>query len=86
LQAELLTAAAGLVRVGGWMVYSTCSLEAEENQLQVETFLAANPAWSLDALPGAVPHEVLGERGMLSVLPQRLGVDGAFAARLRRNG
>lgn len=85
LQAELLRAAAETVRPGGLLVYSTCSLEPEENDEQVDAFLATRPEWSLEAPPtGVMPAEVL-DNGRLRVLPQRHGVDGAFAARLRRS-
>ena len=83
-QRALVRAAAGHVRVGGLLVYSTCSLEPEENDEQVERFLAEHPAWQLEPPPeGVVPAEVL-DAGRLRVLPQRHGTDGAFAARLRR--
>ncbi|HYJ78231.1 MAG TPA: 16S rRNA (cytosine(967)-C(5))-methyltransferase RsmB [Longimicrobiaceae bacterium] len=84
LQAELLRAAAPLVRPGGWLVYSTCSLEPEENEERVEAFLADHPEFAPDPAAGAVPAAVLDGSGRLQVLPQRQGVDGAFAARLRR--
>lgn len=81
LQWELLTAAAEVVRPGGLLVYATCSLEPEENEAQMERFLRAHPGWRVDAT--AIP-ELVDEAGFLRVLPQRFGVDGAFAARLRR--
>jgi len=72
------------VRPGGILVYSTCSLEPEENDEQVERFLDEHPDWRLDPPPeGAVPAAVL-DSGLLRVLPQRHGTDGAFAARFRR--
>jgi 16S rRNA (cytosine967-C5)-methyltransferase len=84
-QRELLAAAAGAVRPGGWLVYATCSLEPEENEAQVQTFLEGFPAFRRD--PGsAVPPELLTPAGDLLLLPQRHGTDGAFAARLRRVG
>jgi len=82
-QAQLLHAAAGAVRPGGWLVYATCSLEPEENENQVDTFLAAHPEFHRDPAPG-MPPDLLTPQGDLLVLPQRHGVDGAFAARLRR--
>jgi len=85
LQAELLDAAAALVKPGGLLVYSTCSLEREENEERVEDFLARHPQFSADPPAGVVPPEVLDAAGRLCVLPQRQGVDGAFAARLRRS-
>ena len=84
LQDELLSAAAPLVRPGGLLVYSTCSLEREENEVRIETFLAAHPEWTVEPPAGVVAPDLLDAAGFLSVLPQRQGVDGAFAARLRR--
>jgi len=84
LQKSILRGAARIVAPGGLLVYSTCSLEPEENDEQVDGFLAANPDFALEAPPdGAVPAEVL-DGAKLRVLPQRHGTDGAFAARLRR--
>jgi 16S rRNA (cytosine967-C5)-methyltransferase len=84
LQSSLIRAAATVVAPGGLLVYSTCSLEPEENEEQVESFLSENSNWHLEAPPaGTVPAEVL-DAGYLRVLPQLHGSDGAFAARLRR--
>jgi 16S rRNA (cytosine967-C5)-methyltransferase len=83
LQAELLTAAAALIPPGGLLVYSTCSLEPEENEHQVEAFLQAHSGFRLEPVEGVDPGAV-NAAGMLSVQPQAFGVDGAFAARLRR--
>jgi len=83
-QGSLLRSAATIVRPGGLLVYSTCSLEPEENDVIVDRFLAEHSEWRPAPPPvGVVPAAVLdGDR--LRVLPQRHGVDGAFAARLRR--
>lgn len=84
MQRTILRDASRLVRPGGLLVYSTCSLESEENDAQVEQFLREHDDFVLEPPPqGAVPQAVL-DAGRLRVLPQRHGVDGAFAARLRR--
>ncbi|HEX8716268.1 MAG TPA: 16S rRNA (cytosine(967)-C(5))-methyltransferase RsmB [Gemmatimonadaceae bacterium] len=84
LQRSILRASADLVRPGGLLIYSTCSLEPEENDGQLESFLAEHAAFRLEPpAAGTVPDAVL-DAGRLRVLPQRHGTDGAFAARLRR--
>jgi 16S rRNA (cytosine967-C5)-methyltransferase len=84
LQREILRAAADAVRPGGLLVYSTCSVETEENDGPVDAFLAERSDFVLEPPPeGSVPDAVL-DGGRLRVLPQQHGVDGAFAARLRR--
>jgi 16S rRNA (cytosine967-C5)-methyltransferase len=84
LQRDILAAASSCVKPGGLLIYSTCSLEQEENDAVVNEFLADDDAFVLEPPPaGVVPDSVL-DQGMLRVLPQDHGVDGAFAARLRR--
>ena len=83
-QRAILRSAANVVKPGGLLVYSTCSLETEENDAQVESFLAEHRDFTLEPPPaGAVPESVL-DAGRLRVLPHLHGTDGAFAARLRR--
>jgi 16S rRNA (cytosine967-C5)-methyltransferase len=84
LQADLLDGASRAVAPGGLLVYSTCSLEPEENQGQVNRFLARHPEFRRE--PGAaVPSPLLSPEGDLMILPQEHGMDGAYAARLRRS-
>jgi len=84
-QARLLAAAATLVRPGGLLIYATCSLEPEENERVVENFLNRNPKFAR-APRGAepLPAELLTDAGDFQSLPQRHGIDGAYAARLVR--
>ncbi|CAG9461872.1 unnamed protein product [Pedinophyceae sp. YPF-701] len=86
LQARLLDAAAPLVKPGGLLVYSTCTMEPEENGAQVEAFLRRHAgAFTLEPVPeGKVHPQVVAPEGWMATLPQRDGIDGAFAARLRR--
>jgi 16S rRNA (cytosine967-C5)-methyltransferase len=83
IQRDILRSAARLVKPGGLLIYSTCSLEIEENEAQVENFLSAHPGWRLEPPPdGVVPADTI-DHGFLRVLPHAHGADGAFAARLR---
>lgn len=95
LQARLLARAAALVRPGGTLVYCTCSLEPEECEQQIEGLLATTEA--LKRVPVRA-NEIGGldvcisPAGDLRTLPVHLalnppqmpGMDGFFAARLKR--
>lgn len=90
-QSRLLAHAVELVRPGGLLVYCTCSLQPEEGEAQIDRLLAADPRVERSPL---VPAEVGGlaelinPRGELRTHPGMLreqgGIDGFFAARLRR--
>lgn len=82
LQRALLDTAAALVRPGGVLVYATCSLEVEENEQQVKYLLEERPDFETD--PGPASARFIDANGWLFVTPQEHGIDGAFAARLRR--
>jgi 16S rRNA (cytosine967-C5)-methyltransferase len=96
LQARLLDNAAKLVKPGGRLVYSTCSLEPEEGEGQVGAFLVRNEGFRLDPI---APEELFGQKdwlepsGLLRTFPYELkldapewsGMDGFFATRLHRN-
>jgi 16S rRNA (cytosine967-C5)-methyltransferase len=82
-QADLLAAVARLVPVGGLLVYSTCSLELEENEVQIARLLESMPGFRRE-LPADFPAELLNPEGDLFLVPQRHGTDGAYAARLRK--
>ena len=82
-QSRLLDAAAALVRPGGLLMYATCSLEPEENAQVVDAFLSRRPEFRR-APSHAIPAELLTPAGDFQSLPQRHGIDGAYAARLAR--
>ena len=83
LQGRLLDVCADVVPSGGVLVYATCSLEPEENEEQIEAFMARRPEFHMDPGEG-VNGEFLNDQDYLYVMPQAFGFDGAFAARLRK--
>lgn len=81
LQREMFENAARLVRPGGRLVYSTCSLEPEEDTVQVADFLKHHPEFVQDSDPRFESYR--SEVGYL-VLPHRMCGSGAFAAGMKR--
>ena len=90
LQSRLADGAAEMVRPGGTLVYSVCSLEPEEGEQVVAAFLARRADYRLEPpLPGELPaFATCSPEGWLRILPGMLasegGLDGFFVARLRR--
>lgn len=78
LQLAILTNAAKLVRPCGRLIYSTCSLEPEENEHVAEAFLAGHPRFQ--ATPPAVPERFLTAEGHARTRPDRDQSDGFFIA------
>ncbi|MDR3424274.1 MAG: RsmB/NOP family class I SAM-dependent RNA methyltransferase [Alphaproteobacteria bacterium] len=76
-QAEILDSAARLVKAGGRLIYATCSLLPDENESQIENFLAAHPDFTL--LPCG-----LNGADYLSLSPAQHHTDGFFAAVMAR--
>ncbi|MDE2060349.1 MAG: 16S rRNA (cytosine(967)-C(5))-methyltransferase RsmB [candidate division NC10 bacterium] len=86
LQLELLHGMAPVLMPGGFLVYSTCSLEPEETDAVIGTFLRDFPEFTVDA-PGGLPAtigELIDSNGALRTWPHRHGLDGFYAIRLRR--
>lgn len=88
---ELLDAASDMTAKNGLLVFAVCSLEREEGPEQVEDFLRRRPEFSREVV---APHEIFGLGELIDVngdlrtmpchLAQRGGMDGFYAARLRR--
>ncbi len=81
-QRMLLESVASLVRPGGRLVYSTCSLEPEETEEVVGGFLASGAPFALTPPPEVATPFVEG--AFVRLLPERRGGDGFFVACLRR--
>jgi 16S rRNA (cytosine967-C5)-methyltransferase len=85
LQTELLAGVADAVAKGGLLVYSTCSLEPEESDEVIESFLSRHGQFSLEAPTGDLQAFAdPAHQGILRAWPHRHDMDGFFVARLRR--
>ncbi len=81
-QLTLLEKAASLVKPNGVLVYSTCSIEPEENFGIVKQFLSKHPEFKLESAKGKFNDGIVDEDGCIQTLPQKHQMDGAFAAKL----
>jgi 16S rRNA (cytosine967-C5)-methyltransferase len=85
IQSELLDTAEKLLKPNGIIVYSTCTVEHEENRGMVEKFLEKHKNIELIPLPNLHENKKLSiENDTLQVLPQHFGGDGFFVAAFRK--
>ncbi|KJH72482.1 16S rRNA (cytosine(967)-C(5))-methyltransferase [Aliterella atlantica] len=85
LQSELLAQAAKYVKVGGILVYATCTLHPQENEGIIRPFLANNPHWQIEAPPADSPYVSFATKeGWIKVLPYTQQMDGFFMVRLKK--
>ncbi|MBG9755583.1 16S rRNA (cytosine(967)-C(5))-methyltransferase RsmB [Lysinibacillus sphaericus] len=87
IQLALLDAATKVLKIKGKLVYSTCTVDKQENEGTVNAFLAAHPemeAIQLESLPTKLAEKQAN--GMLQVFPQDFGSDGFFVAAFRKKG
>jgi 16S rRNA (cytosine967-C5)-methyltransferase len=87
IQSAILGEVAPLVKKGGTLVYSTCTIDKEENTEVVRAFLENNQDFEIDmSINDLVPHklEAYIQDGMLQLLPHYFGTDGFFIVRLKR--
>jgi 16S rRNA (cytosine967-C5)-methyltransferase len=81
-QAAILDQAQRLLKVGGRLIYATCSLLREENDMQVDAFLARNAQFKRLPITAPLPESLQGET--LRLTPRANNTDGFFAAVLER--
>jgi len=85
LQRDLLDSLASLLRVGGVLVYATCTLLNIENSEVIESFLQNHPEFCIEPISDTIPWMKVFARGpYFCSFPHRHGTDGFFAARLKR--
>ena len=83
-QLKILQHMAKFLKAKGVIVYSTCSMEYEENWNVVESFLKLNNNFYLESGKNFVPNQWLNAEGCLESFPPRDNIDGMFAARIRK--
>ena len=84
LQFQILNHMSKFLNTGGTLVYATCSLEPEENWNVVEQFLKLNESFQLVAGTSTLSENWVNEQSCLQTFPHVHGVDGMFAAKLKR--
>ena len=84
LQSKLLTNASLLLKREGLLVYSTCSLEPEENEQVIQRFLFENPHFCLERSSNSELDSYYDQDGFVRLLPNKSNPDGFFGAVLRR--
>jgi 16S rRNA (cytosine967-C5)-methyltransferase len=85
-QKAILLNGAALLKEGGTLLYATCSTTPEENEGVIADFLSKRPDFMLEDLRGLFPAyaELFTKEGYFRSWPHRHGMDGFFAARLRK--
>ena len=84
LQKKLLDHAVQILKKDGILVYSTCSMEEEENERVVKAVLERHPEMKVEDASSFVAEEFIGLEGYVRTFPHRHGLDGIFAARMRK--
>ncbi len=82
IQEQLLNNAANLLKAGGAMVYSTCTIEPEENFGVAKKFLEHHPEFEIDHAANFINEKIVSADGFVETFPHRNGIDGSFAIRL----
>lgn len=85
LQTQLIEKAAGLVKPGGYLVYSTCTIEPDENEMIIEKFLKKYSEFAFARPPACIPENFISNTYFIKTLPHKHQIDGSFAVKLVRN-
>ncbi len=84
LQMALIKKGSSLLRKGGYMVYSTCTIEPDENFEIVKKFLSSTVGYELVDIKKQIDNNLLDQNGCIQTFPHIHGIDGSFAAKIRR--
>jgi len=87
LQWDIISICCRYVKPGGTLVYSTCTINPDENEKIIQRFLRDFPDFVIDDFTNEIPDllkQAILEPGMIQLIPGRDKVDGFFIARMRR--
>ncbi len=82
IQLEMLENASKYVKIGGVIVYSTCTITKRENEEVTQAFLSHHPEFEMDRLKETSENYIID--GQLKIMPHLHGMDGFYACRLKR--
>jgi 16S rRNA (cytosine967-C5)-methyltransferase len=85
-QLALMEASSRLLKPGGILIYATCTLAEEENEEVVSRFLDKNAGFAFERAGGFLPEPLVTRDGFFRAWMGQDGMDGFFAARLRKAG
>lgn len=83
LQSELLEQAATWVKPGGTLVYATCTLHPQENEMVIQAFLLRHSNWQIEPPLNSPLSTFITSEGWIKVWPHRYQMDGFFMVRLK---
>ncbi len=85
-QEALLENAASLLKTGGALVYSTCTIEPEENFNIIKEFIVRHQEFEIDNASKYIDPSIVSPDGNVETFPHKHGIDGSFSVRLIKKG
>ena len=85
LQRKILWTASKYINKNGILVYSTCSIEPEENDMVIDAFLKSHSNFTIEPADNYIDNKFVNNDGRMYTFPHKDGVDGGYAVRLKNN-
>ena len=85
LQRKILWSASNYIKPGGVIIYSTCSVEPEENWMVIDAFLKSHTNFFIENAKDYVPEKYVDKKGAMFTYPPDHMIDGGYAVRLKKN-
>ena len=85
LQRKILWSASNYIKTGGIIIYSTCSLEPEENWMVIDAFLKSHTKFSIENARDYIPEKYVDNKGAMFTYPPEHHIDGGYAVRLKKD-